>query len=103
MKKQIHFYESKNIFPEKTEIIHDWESVEAAVENGQDIIHTTQMCELKASYIYHNGYRLFVHQENGIMYEVRLKERGRPDDQWTIRPSQNAYGLWAGGVFRVVI
>lgn len=101
MKKQIHFYESKKVIPEKCNILHDWESMNEAIDNKQEIIHTTQMCMLKASFIYHDGYRLFVHQGNGIMYEVRLKERGRPDNQWTIRPSQNAYAMWAANVFRV--
>lgn len=102
MKKQIHFYESKQCYPvEKVDILHDWESVNIAIENEEEIIHTTQMCMLKASFIYHDGYRLFVHQGNGVAYEVKIRDKSRPDDQWTIRPSQHAYAMWAANVFRV--
>lgn len=105
MRKEIHFYESKNVYPiEKVEIFDDWESINETWmnDNAPDIIHTNQMCMLSNTWIM-KGYRMFVHQGNGVMYEIRFKDRGRPDDQWTVRPAQNTYAMWAGGVFRVVI
>ena len=96
---EIHFYESSKVYPENKEILHDWESVRAALESKVPEVHTTQMCELAMSWKVHGGYRLFVHQGNGIVYEITEKTKDNQGDR-AIRISQNAYAMWASGVFR---
>ena len=96
---EVHFYESSKVYPKDKEILHDWETVRNALENKVPEIHTTQMCEL-AMYWTLDGYRLFVHQGNGIVYEVKERTKENRDDPHAIRISQHAYHLWASGVFR---
>ena len=99
---EIHFYESKNVYPDNVEILHDWESVRYALDHKVPEVHTTQMCELAISWTF-KGYRLFVHQGNGITYEVKRRMPGDYSyDDRTVRPSQNAYAMWASNVFRMV-
>lgn len=95
---EVHFYESKNVYPKDCEILHDWESVRNAIDSGVQYIHTTQMCELGMSLVI-SGYRMFVHQGNGIVYEIK---EGKCTDPGTecIRVSQNAFNLWKSNVFR---
>ena len=95
---EIHFYESYKVYPKDRKILHDWESVRKALENKVHEIHTTQMCELSMFWTVF-GYRLFVHQGNGFVYEVTLKTKDNCG-QRAIRLSQNAYCLWANGTFR---
>lgn len=95
---EMHFYESKMIYPQGKDILHDWESVRDALENKVSEIHTTQMCELSTSWIL-DGYRLFVHQGNGIVYEITLQTKDNRGSK-TVRISQNVYAMWASNVFR---
>lgn len=95
---EIHFYESKEQYPENVEILHDFASVRKALDSGVPVVHTTQMCELKMSWTL-QGYRLFVHQDDGFVYEVTAKSSGNAAER-AIRISQNAYAMWASGVFR---
>lgn len=96
---EIHFYESKNVYPKDCEMIHDWESVRDAIKNKVPVIHTIQMCELSMSWTLY-GYRLFVHQGNGIVYEAKLRTKDNCEDVRAIRLSQNAYAMWASNIFR---
>ena len=96
---EIHFYESKKVYPIDKEIIHDWESVTEAIEANVPEIHTTQMCELSTTWMVRFGYRLFVHQGNGIVYEVTIINENNKGKR-AIRMSQNAYKMWASDVFR---
>lgn len=95
---EIHFYESKEYYPKDCEILHDFVSVRKALDNKIPIVHTTQMCELKMSWIL-DGYRLFVHQDDGFVYEITERTQNNCG-QRAIRISQNAYAMWASGVFR---
>lgn len=95
---EAHFYESKNVYPKDCEILHDWESLRNAFENKVPEVHTTQMCELSMSWII-SGYRLFVHQGNGIVYEITERSKYNCGDR-AIRVSQNAFNLWKSNVFR---
>lgn len=96
---EIHFYESKEHYPENCEILHDFKSVRQALDNKISVVHTTQMCELKMSWIL-DGYRIFVHQDDGVIYEIKKITEENRDDPHAIRISQNAYCLWASGAFR---
>lgn len=93
---EIHFYESISTVP--VNIIHDWESVKEAIDRKMAEIHTTQMCMLSNTLL-HNNYRVFVHQSNGIMYEITLKSKSGHGDR-AVRDSQNVYTMWASNVFR---
>lgn len=95
---EIHFYESINVCPSDRKILHDWESTTAAIDNRTNEIHTTQMCMLSVTLL-HDGYRVFVHQSNGVMYEITLRSKDNTGDR-AVRYSQNVYGMWASNVFR---
>jgi hypothetical protein len=80
--------------------MHDWESVNEIWKNREYAgdVHTTQMCMLSTSW-FMDGYRVFVHQGNGVAYEITLKDKEHQGDR-AIRVSQNMYAMWASGVFR---
>lgn len=100
MSKQIHFYESLNVIPANTKVFFDWQSTEDAIEELHlDEIHTTQMCQLSTSLLV-KGYDVFVHQDNGVVYQLHLKDDQHRDD-YSVRVGQNLYGMWASNVFRV--
>ena len=100
MDKEIHFYESNKVFPNNCNILHDWESVKQALEDRVSQVHTTQMCMLSSHYMQEKyGYRLFVHQGNGIVYEITLRTKDNTGYK-TVRHSQNVYAMWAGDIFR---
>ena len=104
---EIHFYESTTVLPEGETIIDDWQGMHNIWEcmhnnwdnwNMMPIIHTTQMCMLSNTWIL-AGYRMFVHQGNGITYEITLKSKGGTGDR-AVRTAQNVYAMWASNVFR---
>lgn len=100
MSKEIHFYEALNVIPNDIKVFYDWQSTCDAIEEMcLDNIHTTQMCLLSTSLII-KGYRVLVHQANGITYELHLRDNEHQGDH-TLRLSQNMYGMWASNVFRV--
>jgi YD repeat-containing protein len=98
--REIHFYESMNVLPEDKCVIHDWESINEILRERKQVgeVHTTQMCMLSTTWIL-SGYRVFVHQGNGIVYEITLRDKDHQGDR-AIRIAQNMYAMWAGGVFR---
>ena len=61
-------------------------------------IHTIQMCMLSNTWIL-KGYRMFVHQDNGVVYEIVLRNKNNQGDN-AVRISQNTYAMWANNVFR---
>ena len=95
---EIHFYESKNVYPKDCKILHDWESVKNAIADKTIDIHTTQMCMLSSTLLL-NGYRMFVHQGNGIVYEITIRSKENQGDR-AVRVAQNVYGMWSSNVFR---
>lgn len=104
---EIHFYESMRILPEGKYIIHDWEGINSIWEDIHAnwdspmkpfMIHTTQMCMLSNTWIL-AGYRMFVHQDNGIVYEITIKSKDNNDSR-AVRIAQNVYAMWASNVFR---
>ena len=100
MPKQIHFYESLNVIPSNTKVFFDWQSTEDAIEELRlNEIHNTQMCHLSTSLIV-KGYEVFVHQDNGVVYQLHLKDDEHRDN-YSVRVGQNLYGMWASNVFRV--
>lgn len=95
---EIHFYESLYHIPDDKHIFSDWESTTRQIELRVNEIHTLQMCLLSTSLLY--DYRVFIHQGNGISYEVTLRTPEN-DGFRTVRPSQNMYAMWAADVFRM--
>ena len=95
---EIHFYESNKVYPSNKNILHDWETTKNSIQNKVSEIHTTQMCMLSST-LFHDGYRIFVHQGDGFVYEITLKTEDNTGDR-TIRWAQNMYAMWAGNVFR---
>lgn len=95
---EIHFYEAINVCPSNCEVLIDWESATTAISNKANNIHTTQMCMLSSTLL-GDGYRVFVHQGNGIVYEITLRSKDNVSDR-AVRYSQNVYAMWASNVFR---
>lgn len=101
MSKEIHFYESVKVIPDDVRVLHDWQSTYDAIEEMYlDNIHTTQMCLMSTSLIV-KGYRIFVHQQNGVVYELHLRDKEHQDD-YAVRVSQNMFGMWRSNVFRIL-
>lgn len=103
---EIHFYESMNVVPKDCDIICDWKSINDIWNTMHsewetfDIpeIHTIQMCMLSNTWIL-KGYRMFVHQDNGIVYEITIKSKDNNDSR-AVRIAQNVYAMWASNRFR---
>ena len=103
---EIHFYESIKVIPVDKRIYMDWKSIKDVWESlhndrenfNMPEIHTIQMCMLSNTWIL-AGYRMFVHQDNGITYEITLKSQGGTGDR-SVRTAQNVYAMWASNVFR---
>lgn len=99
MEKEIHFYESLGVIPNNVKVFYDWQSTRDAIdETCLEDIHTTQMCLLSTS-LFVREYRVFVHQDNGVVYELTLQNKERRGDH-SVRLGQNMYGMWASNVFR---
>ena len=98
MSKEIHFYESGRVIPLNKTIYMDWQSTKKAIDNKTPEIHTMQMCMLSAALLT-SGYRMFVHQDNDISYEITLKSKGGTGDR-AVRDAQNVYAMWASNIFR---
>ena len=79
---EIHFYESINVVPNNCNVLYDWKSIHDIWQQMHDKpdnfnvpeIHTTQMCMLSNTWIL-KGYHMFVHQDNGIVYEITIKSK----------------------------
>lgn len=99
MTKEIHFYESIEAVSASCNVLHYWDIVKSAIEKDFPEIHTTQMCMLSSSLL-HRGYHMFVHQKNGVVYEITLKSKGGTGNH-AVRDSQNVYGMWASNMFRI--
>lgn len=94
----VHFYESSKNYPLNRDILHDWETTRRAILDKVSEIHTTQMCMISATLL-HDGYKIFVHQENGVVYEITLRSKDNCGNR-AVRPSQNVYAMWANNIFR---
>lgn len=95
---EIHFYESLKYYPVEYGIYLDWAGTKNAIDNKEENIHTAQMCMLSTTLLL-DGYKVFVHQDNGIIYEITLQNKDNHGDR-AVRPAQNMYAMWAGNVFR---
>lgn len=103
---EIHFYESTNVIPTNVTVIADWDSMNKIWNSLYNIeasdimpeIHTIQMCMLSTTWLL-KDYRLFIHQNNGIINEIVLRDKNNQGDN-AIRVSQNMYAMWANNIFR---
>ena len=94
---EIHFYECADQCSSELVLHCDWVGTEAAIEQQNADIHTTQMGLLSTTYL-HSGRRVFIHPVAGEPYEVTLKNQGVDPDRM-VRPSQNMFAMWRSGVF----
>ena len=103
---EIHFYESINVVPNNCNVLYDWKSIHDIWQQMHDKpdnfnvpeIHTTQMCMLSNTWIL-KGYHMFVHQDNGIVYEITIKSKDNNGNR-AVRIAQNVYAMWANNIFR---
>lgn len=101
---EIHFYESTKYFSmpiytaEGCEYCLDWKRTKEAIEKQVGEIHTLQMCLLSTTLL-HEGYKVFIHQDNGVMYEITLQTKNNHGNR-TVRTCQNMYAMWTNNIFR---
>lgn len=94
---EIHFYERSDLCPDSAILHCDWAGTETALRLQHGNVHTTQMGLLSSLYLC-SGHRVFIHPAAGEPYEVTLKGPEADPDR-SVRPSQNMFRMWAGGIF----
>ena len=98
---EMHFYEAWKALASHVaddDLCLDWERTKKKIERKVQRIHTMQMCMLSTTLLM-DGYCVFVHQGNGITYELTLRSETNAGDR-AVRPGQNLYAMWAGNIFR---
>lgn len=105
MSKEIHFYEYEHPLAFEmengnlTKMLYGYRETDEAIQRGKKYIHTTQMGLLSSTLLHKkHGYRVFIHPKDKEMYEITLKTKENNGER-TVRYHQNAYRMWAGGVF----
>ena len=104
--KQIHFYESDEEFyldmRNSEGLIHKYfylgyMETEEAIYNDETMIHTLQMCCLDTS-LFRLGYRIFIHEESGDVYEVKLGTDNERTNR-ELKEGHNIFKMWLSGEF----
>ncbi len=95
--KHIHFY---GYACSLEDCLNGYLETKAAITNGVEYIHTTQMCFLSTN-LFEQGYRVFVHDRADVdTYEVQLGANN--PNKRAIRASNNLFKLWESGEFAPV-
>lgn len=95
MQKEIHFYES-----EEYNVIHSWKVAEFLIQRNAKHIHTSQMgCLLYANKLFEDGYKIFIHEEDGSVYEIKLGD-GNERTSRQLQIAHNFFKLWLNGEFK---
>lgn len=104
--KEIHFYESeheaalnqlKPLWEQKT-FYHGYMNTEQAIKHNMPNIHTLQMSLLSTS-LFEKGYRIFIHETNGEVYEIKLGTNNERTNR-EIKKSHNLLKMWMSGEFK---
>lgn len=102
---EIHFYENSHFINEGADSVSttsdgyclDYWSTHMALYNEVPVIITTQMCFLR-THLFELGYSIFVHRNNGSVYEIKLGNLNSCTDR-EIRMETNLFHLWESGEF----
>lgn len=92
MAREIHFYEYY-----KSIAYHSWITTQEQIENGKNIIHTTQMGLLNTR-LFELGYRIFIHEYELEYYEIVLGS-GNERTNREIKMGHNLFKMWQSGEF----
>ena len=99
MSKEIHFYESRFAVPYPVPRIYftDWRDTIRVIEDGWEIVHTTQMGLLNTGLLT-SGYRIFIHEDYNTVYEIKLGSDNERTNR-EIKLSHDLFRLWRNGEF----
>ena len=96
---EIHFYEAEFNYPKNVIIWNTWTATAFAIKIKEAQIYTTQMGLLSTT-LFNQGYRIFVHPDNGKSYEIKLGTNDCTNRE--IKMEHNLFNLWKAGEFFAV-
>ena len=91
--KEFHMY----FYQYPMNCLHTIPEVLDAIQSGQEMIHTTQLCEVTTDLITKYAYRIFIHPHIGETFELRLGNCPNTDKE--IRPAHNLAKMLRAGSF----
>ena len=103
--REIHFYESEyesalnqlKAPTERNTFYYGYRNTEQAIKHNMPNIHTLQMSLLSTS-LFEKGYRIFIHDFNHDMYEIKLGTDNERTNR-EIKMEHNLFKLWINGEF----
>ena len=96
MTKEFHLYLADSELTRKDYCLHSYVATKKAIEEGQYIIHTTQVA-LVGTYLIHAGYRIFIYPAKGKNFEITIGKCINTTRE--IRESHNLEKLLVNGGF----
>lgn len=94
--KEIHFYTDYSCVPDYIRFDCGWYDTLKSIVT-EDIVHTTQMALLSTT-LFVDGFRIFIHERLGDVYEIKLGGDNERTDR-EIRPGHDLFRLWSAGEF----
>ena len=99
--KEIHFFVDiwqPGSIPEDACCVLTYQATRRAIQQRYDKIWTTQMCFVSTRLL-ECGYRIFIHEQDGDVYEVKLGKNNCTNRE--IRPGHDLFKLWQAGEFSI--
>ena len=105
---EIHFYESDDVFYLNQQKIKQAQEnfyigyieTKDAIYLKEPIIHTLQMaCLTSYSLLFNFNYRIFIHESNGEVYEIKLGQNNERTSR-ELKKGHNIFKMWLSGEFK---